>query len=91
MPSGKPRDGSRSRAHPALHWSNWNLLLLVPLLMLITPVINTDEPRLLGFPFFYWTQFLFVPLGVACVAVVYVKTKHITGPGDRGADGGQRR
>ena len=50
------------------------LLLLVPLLVLVTPVFNFDEPRMFGFPLFYWAQFLFIPVGVACVAVVYLKT-----------------
>jgi hypothetical protein len=54
--------------------SRWNVLLLVPLLVLVTPVFNLDEPRVFGFPAFYWVQFLFIPLGVACVAVVYLKT-----------------
>ena len=58
-----------------LVWSPWNLFLLIPLLMLITPWFNFDKPRLLGMPFFYWYQFLFVLVGVACVAVVYVTTK----------------
>jgi hypothetical protein len=75
MPSGSP-------AHPALRWSKWNLLLLVPLLVLVTPLYNGDEPRLFGFPFFYWLQFLFIPLGAVCVAVVYVKTKNIGAPVD---------
>ena len=51
----------------------WRVLLLVPLLVLVTPLYNSDEPRMLGFPLFYWVQFLFVPLGVICVAVVYLK------------------
>ena len=59
----------------SLRWSNWNLLLLVPLLILVTPVYNRIEPRLLGFPFFYWYQFLWVPVGVICTAVVYLKTR----------------
>jgi Protein of unknown function (DUF3311) len=59
-----------------LRWNAWNLLLLVPLLMLITPLFNDDEPRLLGLPFFYWSQFAFVIVGVVCVALVYVKTKN---------------
>jgi len=58
-----------------LRWSNWNLLLILPLLMLITPWFNIDEPRLFGLPFFYWYQFLFVPLGVLCVGLVYMKTR----------------
>lgn len=49
-------------------------MLLVPLLVLVTPFYNNAEPRLLGFPAFYWVQFLFVPLGVVCVAVVYYQT-----------------
>ena len=69
-----------------LRWSNWNLLLVVPLLMLITPWFNTDEPRLFGLPFFYWFQFAFVPLGVLCVGIVYIKTKDepvVTGKPDK--------
>ncbi|MEU4739165.1 DUF3311 domain-containing protein [Actinosynnema sp. NPDC023658] len=67
----------------SLRWSNWNLLLLVPLLMLITPWFNSDEPRALGLPFFYWYQFAWVPVGVICVGLVYVKTR------DRSAVGGK--
>ena len=59
----------------SLRWSRWNLLLLVPLLVLVTPVYNRVEPRVLGFPFFYWYQFLWVPIGVICTAVVYLKTR----------------
>ncbi|MFC0115617.1 DUF3311 domain-containing protein [Kibdelosporangium aridum] len=58
-----------------LRWNNWNLLLLVPLVMLITPLINFDGPHLFGMPFFYWSQFAFVIVGVLCVWIVYVKTK----------------
>jgi hypothetical protein len=68
----------------SLRWSNWNLLLLVPLLMLITPWFNFDQPRLFGLPFFYWYQFAFVPVGVLCVALVYIKTKDE--PASRGKD-----
>lgn len=52
-----------------------NLLLLVPLLMLVTPWFNFDKPRVLGLPFFYWFQFVFVIIGVVSVALVYVFTK----------------
>ena len=66
--SGRPRaDGLRV--------SPWNLVLLVPFLMLITPWINSIEPRLFGMPFFYWSQFAFVVVGVGSVAVVYVRTR----------------
>ncbi|WP_236790424.1 DUF3311 domain-containing protein [Amycolatopsis sp. GM8] len=58
-----------------LRFSPWNLFLLIPLLMLVTPWFNFDKPRFLGLPFFYWFQFAFVFIGVASVAVVYVMTK----------------
>ncbi len=73
MPSGS--SSSRPPSRPVPRWNSWNLLLLVPLLVLVTPLYNSDEPRLFGFPFFYCMQFLFIPLGVACVAVVYVRTR----------------
>ena len=67
-----------------LRFSPWNLLLLVPFLMLVTPWINHDQPRLFGMPFFYWIQFVFVPVGVVAVAIVYVKTldRGPTAPGE---------
>lgn len=56
-------------------WRWWNLLLLLPLLMLITPLFNKDRPQLFGLPFFYWYQLAFVLVGVACVAIVYAATR----------------
>ena len=69
-----------------IQWSPWNLFLLLPLLMLVTPWFNFDKPRVLGLPFFYWFQFLFVLVGVASVAIVYVMTRDkpvVTGKPDR--------
>jgi len=64
-----------SNEPPPRRSNPWNLLLLVPLLMLITPWFNFDGPRVFGLPFFYWYQFLFVPVGVICVGVVYAKSR----------------
>lgn len=56
--------------------SPWNWLLLIPIVVpLLTPIFNHDEPRLFGFPSFYWLQFLFILLGVATTSVVYQMTK----------------
>jgi MFS superfamily sulfate permease-like transporter len=71
-PDAQP-DGARSPS--ALVFSAWNLLLLVPLLMLVTPWFNKDRPRLAGLPFFYWYQFAFVVVGVVCVWVVFMMTR----------------
>lgn len=70
-----------------LRLSPWNLLLLVPFLMLITPWFNSVEPRLFGLPFFYWAQFAFVPVGVVCVAIVHVTTRTAPKPPAAGPRG----
>ena len=69
-----------TRSSGGLRVNPWNLLLLVPFLMLITPLFNSDQPRLFGMPFFYWIQFAFVPVGVICVAVVYLRTRDEVDP-----------
>ncbi len=75
-PDRDERSGAtKGRGRNALIWHWWNLLLLLPLLMLITPWFNKDKPRLFGMPFFYWYQLAFVFVGVTCVAIVYAATR----------------
>lgn len=74
--AGRDPDGSGGSD---LRFSPWNLLLLLPLLMLITSWFNHDGPRLFGLPFFYWYQLAFVFVGVACVSIVFVATQHLRG------------
>ncbi len=69
-----------------LRFSPWNLLLLLPFLMLVTPWFNMLEPRLLGMPYFYWVQFVWVVVGVVSVGVVYVKTRDEVNPSAPGED-----
>ncbi len=70
-----------------LRWNAWNLFLLIPFLMLVTPWFNSIEPQLFGMPFFYWSQFAWVPVGVVCVAIVYVKTADDPAPVASGTAG----
>jgi hypothetical protein len=74
-PAAKEFSMSSPPSSSGLRFSAWNLLLLVPFLMLVTPWFNSVEPRLFGLPFFYWSQFAFVPVGVICVALVYWRTR----------------
>lgn len=54
----------------------WYLLLLVPFITTLWPGLYAyDEPRLFGFPFFYWYQLLMVVISALLTAVVYFKTK----------------
>ncbi|TDD93643.1 DUF3311 domain-containing protein [Actinomadura rubrisoli] len=56
--------------------SHWNWLLIVPVVIpLLTFLFNRDAPRLAGFPAFYWIQFAFIPLSVACTIVAYRATR----------------
>jgi membrane protein implicated in regulation of membrane protease activity len=56
--------------------NRWYWLLLIPCIaMLAMPLYNRVEPRLLGFPFFYWYQFLWVVLSSLITAVVYRKVR----------------
>ena len=56
--------------------SPWNWLLLIPIVVpVLTFLYNHDEPRLWGFPAFYWLQFLFILVGVTTTSIVYQMTK----------------
>lgn len=70
-------------AAPSFHFRAWNLLLLVPLISLITPLFNITEPRLGGLPFFYWFQMAVIPLGILCTLAVHLFTRHSDEEGDR--------
>lgn len=50
--------------------------MLVPIVIpLLTFLYDSREPRLFGFPRFYWVQLAFVGLGIVCTAIVYRMTK----------------
>jgi Protein of unknown function (DUF3311) len=54
----------------------WSLLLLLPYIALLwVPSYAKSWPKLFGFPFFYWYQFLWVPLSALVLAVVYWKER----------------
>ncbi|WP_370945732.1 DUF3311 domain-containing protein [Amycolatopsis sp. cg5] len=67
--------GKSSGKVSGFQFSPWNLFLLVPLLILVTPLFNFENPRLFGMPFFYWFQLAFVFVGVISTAIVYWGTK----------------
>ncbi|TDB89533.1 DUF3311 domain-containing protein [Actinomadura sp. KC216] len=69
-PPPAPPSGGRSDRSP------WNWLLLLPVAVpLMTFLYNSDEPRLAGFPAFYWIQLAFILLGVSSTVVVYRMTR----------------
>jgi len=59
----------------------WYALLAIPIVgLLATPIYATEDPELLGFPFFYWYQFAWVPVSVAITWLVYRRTRPIPPP-----------
>lgn len=65
--------------------SRWHWLLVVPVLVpLLVFLYNGKDPRLLGFPRFYWLQLAFILLGVATTTLVYHLTKSGRSPGGEG-------
>jgi hypothetical protein len=65
----------------------WNWLLVLPFIGLLwVPFYNRAEPALWNIPFFYWYQFLWVPLTSALILIVHSKTRAAANtlePGDR--------
>ncbi|WP_395674184.1 DUF3311 domain-containing protein [Inquilinus sp.] len=61
----------RSRRRPIL----W-LLLLPYIGLLWVPFYNAREPEILGFPFFYWYQFAWVPLTALIIWIAYRSVRH---------------
>jgi Protein of unknown function (DUF3311) len=60
----------------------WYLLFLVQFVAVLwPPFYNRADPRLLGMPFFYWYQLLWVIGGAACTAIVYRATRTDDLPG----------
>ncbi|WP_221328986.1 DUF3311 domain-containing protein [Actinoplanes sp. L3-i22] len=56
--------------------SPWHWLLVIPIVLpLLTLLFNTDEPRLGGFPLFYWLQLAYVGVVVLVTTVVYRRTE----------------
>jgi hypothetical protein len=71
---GTNRPAAITRRHDVN--KQWYWLLVVPLLgTLITPIYNSDSPELIGIPFFYWYQMVWIAGSVLCTLVVYRKTR----------------
>jgi hypothetical protein len=51
------------------------LLLLPSLVALCVPLYNVVEPRLFGFPFFYWFLLLLIPVSSVFTFLVYKDEK----------------
>jgi hypothetical protein len=56
-------------------WSWWYLLFVIQFAVVLwPPLYNKVEPSLLGIPFFYWFQLLWVIVSAVFTAIVYFAT-----------------
>jgi hypothetical protein len=56
-------------------WSWWYLLFVVQIAVILwPPLYNRAEPAVMGLPFFYWFQMLWVIVSAVFTAVVYFAT-----------------
>ncbi len=71
---GREHETARKTRHEVNR--GWYWLLLVPLVgTLIPPIYNSDDPTLIGIPFFYWYQMVWIAGSVLCTLIVYRKTR----------------
>jgi hypothetical protein len=57
-------------------WSWWYLLFVLQMLVILwPPFYNKIQPTLLGIPFFYWFQLLWVLVSAVFTAVVYFMSR----------------
>jgi hypothetical protein len=74
MRFGREQAEARQTRHEVQR--GWYWLLLVPLVgTLIPPIYNSEDPTLIGIPFYYWYQMAWIPLSVLCTVVVYRRTR----------------
>ncbi len=68
-------NGNQERPRSRL-WSNWYLLLLPTYpAVLWVPFFNRIEPTILGFPFFYAYQMIWVLISAALTSIVFFATR----------------
>jgi hypothetical protein len=67
--------------------ARWTLIvvLLAPavVLPLLVPLYDSEDPTMLGFPFYYWFQLAMIPVAVVLTVIAYYLAK--AGDRDRAA------
>jgi hypothetical protein len=59
-------------------WNWWYLLFVIQFVAVLwPPFYNRTDPTLMGIPFFYWYQLLWVILAAALTAIVYSRSQYL--------------
>jgi uncharacterized membrane protein (DUF4010 family) len=56
---------------PASRWAAAVLLAVAIVVPLLVGIYDREDPTLFGFPFFYWFQFLLIPVTSAATYVAF--------------------
>lgn len=56
---------------PTRHWVAGGLLAAAVVVPLLVWVYDREDPTLFGFPFFYWFQFVLIPVASAFTYTAY--------------------
>jgi len=93
VPSGSGNGAEAAAKGKGAAYAVAGVLLAAPFVALLWVSSYAKEtPRFLGFPFFYWYQFLWVLISAALTLVAYVIVRKVERPRDRleARDGGPR-
>jgi hypothetical protein len=72
---GSQNGGTDQPRKPRESATGWYWLLIVPFFGVFFPwIYNTNDPELIGIPFFYWYQMAWVPISVIITIFVYRAT-----------------
>ncbi len=75
-PERSDNEAATDRQQNRAGWSWWYLLFLIQFVAVLwPPFYNNAEPNLIGIPFFYWYQLLWVILGAILTAIVHFATE----------------
>jgi CBS domain containing-hemolysin-like protein len=70
--------------------TRWTIVvvLLIPaiVLPLLVGIYDRNDPELWGFPFYYWFQFLLIPVAAVLTTTAYLLTKGDERPPEREDD-----
>lgn len=103
--SAQVQESASAPRRTGLTWAVVRLLLGIGIVVpLLVPLYAHENPRLLGFPFYYWFQFLMIPIVSALTYVAFRLSLRATErdrstfglpadarPQDRGNDPGKDR
>jgi hypothetical protein len=61
----------RTTRNPGVWWLVGILLLIPTLMPLLVPLYAKEDPKLFDFPFFFWYQFLWIPIAATLTFTAY--------------------